>query len=767
MQRRTLTWLGALVLLVPAVAMAYTNSPAAEGTATNSRAGHRRAAAGAGFEPALTAPADTNAPIDATADELNVDRAKGVLEGTGHVVISRGTEVLRAAYVRYDMNSGEARAVGNVTITRPGAEWTGDKVTYNFKTGEGEADKVRIDAKPFRVVDSRQATRAKDGVYHLKGGRITTCSNDYPECHYYLRARELDVKQGDYFVAHGATWFLGPVPILYLPYWYHNIDRAFIYTPTPGYDSRMGAFLLNSFSYSPSRNVRAKTRLDYRSRRGIGVGQDVRWLSGSPGDISLYYIDDRNPVEKDADSTAEIDSQRYRIRFRQDTRLSVRDNVLLRGQYVSDENMLRDFFEKEYRQESEPNNHITYTHRGNGYVAGLMARKRLNDFYRVVERLPEASLNVMRQEVADTTVFYEGRNSAGYLRKVYEKVDTGGDTNAPAAKEDYDAFRFDTRHMLYRPTRYWGFLNVIPRVGYEGTYYSKSLPPPATESLVLETNIVTRPDGSQDVVVREMPVTNSTTQADSVFRSRIEFGMEASFKAYKTWENVNGDFRHVVEPYGNYTITTDPTVAPEELYQFDNIDRLDKEHWVRLGVRNKIQEKRAEGATNLVAADVYTVVKLSPRKNEETIENIFYNVTVVPVDPLQLRVDGRWSLVNSRFEQFNARSIYSGMGLMNFALEYRHAAEKSDLLTADLNLLPNRPWTYNLYTRYEFTDQRLEEQGLWVQRNLDCLSLRLGLDYMPGFTRSDGSERKEEYRIVLAFWLTAFPEMQLGTRHAK
>ena len=40
-----------------------------------------------------------------------------------------------------------------------------------------------------------------------------------------------------------------------------------------------------------------------------------------------------------------------------------------------------------------------------------------------------------------------------------------------SAKEDYDAFRFDTSHRLYYPTKHFGWLNFIPRTGYRGTWY--------------------------------------------------------------------------------------------------------------------------------------------------------------------------------------------------------------------------------------------------------------------------------------------------------
>jgi hypothetical protein len=75
---------------------------------------------------------------------------------------------------------------------------------------------------------------------------------------------------------------------------------------------------------------------------------------------------------------------------------------------------------------------------------------------------------------------------------------------------------------------------------------------------------------------------------------------------------------------------------------------------------------------------------------------------------------------------------------------------------------PEYTWSYNLYGRYEFEDSQVQEQGGYIQRTLDCLVFRVGGSMLPGFTRTDGSERDDEYRVLLEFWLTAFPQFGLS-----
>lgn len=117
-------------------------------------------------------------------------------------------------------------------------------------------------------------------------------------------------------------------------------------------------------------------------------------------------------------------------------------------------------------------------------------------------------------------------------------------------------------------------------------------------------------------------------------------------------------------------------------------------------------------------------------------------------------------------EQMNTRLTYAG-GDLRLAVEHRYRDQQSSLLIGSVEMFPKGPWTYSAHARHEFEDSRLEEVGGYVQRNLDCMSVRCGLNYMPGYTRTDGTEQKDEYRIILAFWLTAFPETSLSTDHMK
>jgi len=66
----------------------------------------------------------------------------------------------------------------------------------------------------------------------------------------------------------------------------------------PGYDSQMGAFLLTDTRYRLNPILRADTEVDYRSKRGVGIGEGLKWNDPAGkwfGNVGHVYISDQNP----------------------------------------------------------------------------------------------------------------------------------------------------------------------------------------------------------------------------------------------------------------------------------------------------------------------------------------------------------------------------------------------------------------------------------------------------------------------------------------
>jgi lipopolysaccharide assembly outer membrane protein LptD (OstA) len=687
---------------------------------------------------ALAAP-DANTPIEVDAQgPIDYDRTSGRVTASDNVVITCGKDILRADRVLVDINSGDAYALGNVVLMRGAERLSAAKLHYNFRTRVSSVDAPTVESEPFRILADK-VERSADNTYVLRNAKVTTCIYPHPHSHYHVRAKTITVVPDESMTAKGAVWYFGRMPCFYLPYWHQSLDEESGFRFYPGYRSNWGAYLLSSYRYRLSPSLQAQHRLDYRTERGFAVGEDLKWKAGRGfGDLSLYFIDDDKPMPDDSPADAvPIDPERYRLRLRHTQDFDKRTQMLLQLEYVSDTEVRREFFDREYRRARQPESYLVLAHRREAFTVTALANMRLNDFYGNVNRLPEVSLDVFRLQLANSSIYYESKSSVAGLERVWPEN---------SDDQEYSAFRLDSSHMLYQPRLLDGWLNVIPRAGYRVTYYTEA---PETRTTGPATNQVT-----------------TTVAGDAVLRHAFEVGSEVSYKAFKMLvlaADGQPPWRHVVEPYANYSLRLEPNVLPYELYQFDSVDTLDELHQIRLGVRNKLQTKRDSLAVDVADVDLFTTLKLNADGDEPVLDLINLDSEFRPAPWLLLEVDGSYSLEYSVLARLNSRFSLVREDLWRIGIEHRYRDSDSNLLAVDATFYPNKKWAFNAFGRYEFEGSRLEEQGGYVQRKLDCLGIRLGASVLPGYTRTDGSEREDEYRFMLEIWLTAFPEMGLGS----
>jgi LPS-assembly protein len=711
-----------------------------------------------------TSSLDENTPIEVNAVDLDYDRKNGRITASGDVVITCGLDELRADRVLVNMNTGDAYALGNVVLKRSGSDvMRSTKAQYNFRTRKSSLDDPEIDATPFHVL-AEKVTRAGQNEYVLHDAKVTTCENEHPHSHYHIRARRLTVVPGEYMKARGAVWAFGAVPCMYIPYWYHSLSSEAGFRFRPGYRSRMGGYLLSSYYHPWNSIFRGEHHLDYRSRRGVAVGEDLKWNSDrASGVLNLYLLNDDAPIDDDEDvATSDIEGERYRIHLNHSQTFDPRTQLLMQMDYLSDTDVLEDFFNRQYRSLRQPENYVSLSHRRNGFTLSALLNTRLNDFYSNVNRLPEVSIDFMRQQLGSSSIYYDGQTEITQLERVWLEG---------SANEDYSSLRLDSEHMLYQPRRYFGWLNLVPRVGYRGTYYSDSKETVTTTSTSTTTSTnSTVAGGITNMVISSVTSTGTTTTVENRgadLRNLFEVGAEVSFKTFKIWEDQGVDRvdrRHILEPYANYTLRINSGAEPDNLYQFDSVDTLDALHQIRIGARNKLQTKRNGRPFDLVDLDTYTILNLDPETDESVLEDVHLDAEFRPNDWLSLDLDGIFDIDASELQQFNTRIELLQEDAWRARVEHRYRSEESNLLATLLTLYPSQRWAFNAYGRYEFEQSRVQEVGGYAQRKWDCLVVRLGGSVLPGFTRTDATEQDDEFRVMLEFWLTAFPEMTLRSR---
>jgi len=658
---------------------------------------------------------------DPEAIEITADRMEysgDLLIGDGNVAVQQKGASLQADHVTVNSQTGEIRANGNILMIRDGKRWEGQELVYNYKTREGTFGKSFMYFEPAYIT-AEKTERISTNEFLMHDAIITTCSGENPTV--YAKAKEVRVindggKEGALVKAKHVTFYVGPVPVFYTPYFERRIGGSSVFNVVVGYGGNFGAFIKTRTTLHPTEWLTSKTHFDLYSQRGVGLGQDFEWKTPrGGGKLETYYIDDSNPQDSnDMKSYQElVDSQRYRIKLTDREQINRETYFATKLTWLSDPLITRDFFNTEYKNEANPENYAVVQHSAEDYAASLRVDHRLNDFYTTVNRMPEMTYDKYRSRLGDSPFHFESQNNLSFL----ELQNSSTNVLMP---NDYSAGRFDTYNQLFLPLRFNDFFNVIPRAGYRGTFYSAT-------------------------------GTNATESAD--YRQIFELGTLTSFKAYKTLTDKSGFYgdglRHIIEPYADYSWRPKPNLDPEDLPQFDSIDALDEQNEVQFGVRNFLQTKRgAKRIVNFLDSDVYTVYRLDPANGEKSFSNLVASAELSLTDHLFIKSDLEYNYYTHDLSPANARVKYLADDQSEYSFEYRHLAGVRSLFTPRVKLFPNDKWSYEASASYDRTYDQWYERKILVTRKFDCIGMGVGLKI----------NEYNETQFWIQFWLLAFPQ---------
>jgi len=506
------------------------------------------------------------------------------------------------------------RQLARVEVIYRGNMFKAKKVTGNLSTGYFQFVKFQARYDTF-TVKSKFATRSPGGKVTIKNGEISSCSYlENNNEHYSVKCGSavLTPQQTTGFGVSGGNPDLGDhsiwakncsynvygVPVLWLPFIYKPKDESLgLFQLQGGYNTFWGAFFLFSKRYKLSDSPYSSVRLmaDYYSRRGFGYGADADIVTEfSKTRILGYGLYDNKPYGTTQDSTShrlEIPNARYNVRINNVTHLTPRLDFRGQFQLLSDYYFLYDFFKSQYNNNPEPSTYGAFEYQFDRFTASVFARARTNSFFNTVESLPTFRLNFPRQELFKN-IYWEGETSIGYKSMKWREFDRPRTQGNLVDPKNYQSTRFDTVNMFYYNLKLKNF-SIIPRAGVRLTYYSRSSKQKVTSEDVSALCAVSAPEGNSNATV-----VNYDAKGGGKVRFIGEFGVESTAKVSRSWLNVRNAYwrldglRHVIEPYMNYTFIPKPTVDRDHLYFFDEIDRIEKQNFVRLGIRNRLQTRR-------------------------------------------------------------------------------------------------------------------------------------------------------------------------------
>jgi len=710
-----------------------------------------------------------NQPVEITSTgETHYEN--GVAIAHDNVAIHVGDTDIYADSAQYDSQRHEISAQGHVRIYRADKMFICEHGTYNLDTKEVHAETVRSSSDPY-FMSGETFVNFSDGHSVVQNGDFTT-DDSGSSSDFHFHARKVRIYENDRVVFQNVTFYIGKVPVFWWPYLYQSLNDAFSFTISPAYLSSWGPSLLSQITFPITDKIKGRVRLDYRVRRGAAIGFDSEMNYG-PGDKSYlnlrtYFIDDQNPeLNQTSVPRGNIGSARYRVTLEDRTDFGNDIYAIADITKLSDAFVMEDFYQSEFRINPVPDNVVAVTKTNPIYTLTALARFQANGFFEQTERLPEVALDIPRTPLFGTPIFFQGEASIADLHRNFP-------TGSPF--QDYETWRIDTYDQFLFPNTYFGWLSIVPRVGFRATYYDRTrnlahtMFAPDADPLIPDFLV---PDPSKNPAFGSPLV-----YGDSETRAIVNAGVEASFKLSREWEDVQNralgldGLRHVIQPFTNFSWVSDPG-NPAEFLQFDrfepstklrpidfpeftSIDSIDQWTIWRLGVRNRLETRRDDNNITWLELETYFDVNFNNPYDRTPYSNLFNKIRFTPLPWASFSVDSQIPAFDKGFTEVNTNVTVQPVSKLQLNFGHRFLNDNPFFLNSSLFTFGgyyriNDNWGVAVQEQYEATTGLLEQQRYAVYRDLSSWVASLG-----AIVRNNNGVN--EYGVLLTFTLKAFPK---------
>ena len=705
-------------------------------------------------------------PVEITSTgETNYEN--GIATARDNVAIHIGDTDIYADYARYNSATHDITLEGHVRIYRDIRLYLSDHGVYNIDTKEIHSTEMRTEYDPYLAGGDTVTSISKDG-YLVQNGTFTTHDSSKPD--FYFRARTVRVYEQDHVIFQNVTFYVGDVPILWWPYMYQSLDDSFSFAISPAFLSSWGPSLLTQVTFPITDKIKGRLRLDYRTRRGPAIGFEANTNYGkddsSWASLKTYYIQDQNPLLNQTSlPRGSVPTGRYRVSLEDQTNFTSDIYGIVNITKLSDAFVMQDFYQNEFRFDPVPDNVVAVTKSDPFYTLTVDTRFQANSFFEQTERLPEVALDIKRHALFGGPIFYEGETSVADLRRNFA---------SGSGFEDYGTIRLDTFHQLLYPNTYFGWLSVVPRVGFRETYYGetrdlgKTIFPPNDNPLI-PNFLLPDPTSATPII-----------DGGGGYRTVLNAGIEASFKLSREWEDVQDSafgldgLRHVIQPFTNFSYVWSNGLDPAAILQFDrfepstqlrpidfpqftSIDSIDNWTIWRVGVRNRLQTRRDDLTVSWLELDTYVDVNFDNPYDRTPYSNLFNTLTFTPVPWASLVINSQVPAFDKGFTEVDTNIVFQPVANLQLNVGHRYLNDNPFFDNSSLFVVGgyyrfDENWGLGIQEQYEATTRILEQQRYSVYRDLTSWVASVG-----AIIQDNGGVK--EYGVLLTFTLKAFPKL--------
>jgi lipopolysaccharide export system protein LptA len=706
-----------------------------------------------------------NAPIEITSSG-ETTYENGLATARDNVAIHIGNTDIYADYAQYNSSTHDVYLRGHVRIYRDISVYTAESGVYNTETKKVRAVNGRTVSQPYFLTGSN-VTSISDNGYLIRNGTFSTHDSDKPDFH--LHAQKIRIYEGDRVIFQYVTAYVGNIPIFWWPYMYQSLDNAFSFTISPAYYSTWGPSLLTQVTFPITDNIQGRLRLNYYGRRGAAIGFDPTVEYGkdqsSKAKFTTFYIHDQNPdINQTNETRQDVPNDRYRLSLQNRTNFTDDIYGIANITKLSDQYVMQDFYQGEFRIDPVPDNVVALTKTDPFYTITAIARFQANDFFTTTERSPEVVLDIKRHGLFGGPIFYEGETGFANLRLQFPEG---------SGFENYGTYRFDTFHQLTYPNTYFGWLSIVPRVGFRGTYYGKTWDLGSTNFVPPSNPLV------PDFILPPPTLANPVKFDGDTFRTVFNTGAEASFKISRTWENVQSrafgldGLMHVIQPFTDFSYVKEDGPNPTSILQFDRfepstqlraidfpqfttIDSIDSWTVWRVGVRNRLETRRDDQTVTWLELDTFFDVNFENPYDRTDYSNFFNNLRFNPLPWMSFSINSQVPAFAKGFTEVDTLATVQPLSNLQLTVGHRYLNsnpffDNSSLFVVGGYYRVNDNWGVGVQEQYEATTSTLEEQRYSIYRDLTSWVASFG-----GVIRDNGGVK--EYGVLFTITLKAFPK---------
>src|SRR3989338_2038153 len=316
-------------------------------------------------------------PIHFQSEQLRYQEKDLVILASGNVTVIQSSYTFHSDQARIDIPNKKMEAWGHVRFKDLQKNEIRSQ-SLKYDSGDGSAQLLEAEGAfgPW-LFSTKKISRDSFGNLVLERARLSTCETDLSKYHLYgYRIKVMPKKR---LTVQHALFRVGPIPVLYLPYYYYSLgERHLSFQIFPGQNNSEGAFVRTIWGYPPTDEIYLKLYLELLSKRGFGTGGEINYYSDDiKGSIYGFRIRDKL-------------NERERWNARIFHRQEFLNHWLLQinGNQMSDDSFSNDFFREDFdRVVKELNSSVSLTYQKKTNIFRIVSQRedafdsKTNEFF--------------------------------------------------------------------------------------------------------------------------------------------------------------------------------------------------------------------------------------------------------------------------------------------------------------------------------------------------------------------------------------------------